>query len=159
MMSQNMKGSETHGGTHFAPTPVDYAKRGAGAVAGAGAATMGAVAGVGKAAAGAVTGNSAPVSHTQAHGHDAGTEKNMERSASSSSGSSEDDGEGGRRKKKGFMQKIKDKLPGSHNHNGKAKAAAAHSASTDTTAGMKAEQEHEKKGFMNKIKDKLPGHH
>nr|GEW54408.1 late embryogenesis abundant protein-like [Tanacetum cinerariifolium]GFA06859.1 late embryogenesis abundant protein-like [Tanacetum cinerariifolium] len=156
-------GSETHGGTHFAPTPVDYAKRGAGAVVGAGAATVGAVAGVGKAAAGAVTGKSAPVSHTQAHGHDVGTEKKMERSTSSSSSSSEDDGQGGRRKKKGIMQKIKNKLPGSHNHNGKAKAAAAHSASTDTptttTPGIKIEQEHEKKGFMDKIKDKLPGHH
>lgn len=80
-------GSKAHVGTHFAPTPVDYAKRGAGAVAGAGAATVGAVAGVGKAAAGAVTVDSAPVSHTQAHGHDAGTEKKMERSASSSSSS------------------------------------------------------------------------
>lgn len=85
---QATMGSETHGGTHFAPTPVDYAKRGAGAVAGAGAATVGAVAGVGKAAAGAVTGGGAPSSHTESHG--VGTEKKeLERSSSSSSVSSD----------------------------------------------------------------------
>nr|GEV34918.1 hypothetical protein [Tanacetum cinerariifolium] len=38
----------------------------------------------------------------------------LHRSGSSSSSSSEDDGMGGRRKKKGVMQKIKEKLPGSH---------------------------------------------
>nr|XP_043627049.1 probable dehydrin LEA [Erigeron canadensis] len=155
-------GSEMHGGTHFAPTPVDYVKHGASAVAGAGAATVGVVAGDHeKTTTGAVTGSGAPVSHTQAHGDT----KELGRSTSSSSSSSEDDGQGGRRKKKGIMQKIKEKLPG---HNNKEKAsAAAHSASTDkdsTTggapvAGIRVEQEHEKKGFMDKIKDKLPGHH
>ncbi|KAL4588842.1 hypothetical protein LXL04_001739 [Taraxacum kok-saghyz] len=154
-------GSETHGGTHFAPTPVDYVKRGADSVAGAGAATVGAAAGAAK---GAVTGAAAPFSHTQAHGA-GGEKKELQRSTSSSSSSSEDDGQGGRRKKKGLMQKIKEKLPGSKE---KEKHATAHSADTkvSSTGGVPAgtrveyhEQEHEKKGFMDKIKDKLPGHH
>ncbi|KAF5787432.1 putative dehydrin [Helianthus annuus] len=166
--TQTTVGEEMHGGTHFAPTPLDYVKHGAGAVAGAGAATVGAVAGAGKAATGAVTGSAAPGSHTQQHV--AGDEKKeLQRSTSSSSGSSEDDGQGGRRKKKGLMQKIKDKLPG---HSDK----AAHSPGTtdtdtkvsETKVGTAAgrpvtvehhEQEHQKKGFLNKIKDKLPGHH
>ncbi|KAI3525354.1 hypothetical protein L2E82_51600 [Cichorium intybus] len=156
-------GSETHGGTHFAPTPVDYVKRGADAVVGAGAATVGVAAGAAK---GAVAGAAAPLSHTQAHGA-GGDKKELERSTSSSSSSSEDDGQGGRRKKKGLMQKIKEKLPG-RNEKEKEKQATAHSTDTKVTgaggvpAGTRVEyheQEHEKKGFMDKIKDKLPGHH
>lgn len=84
--TQVTTGSETHGGTHFAPTPVDLAKRGADAVVGVGAATMGAIAGVGKAATSAVTGHGAPVSHTQAHGVGS-DKKELERSTSSSSSS------------------------------------------------------------------------
>ncbi|KAL7600322.1 hypothetical protein Lser_V15G24820 [Lactuca serriola] len=154
-------GSETHGGTHFAPTPIDYLKHGAGAVAGAGAATVGAAAGAAK---GAVTGGGAPVSHTQAHGAAGGDEKQLEHeSPSSSSPSSEDDGEGGRRKKKGLMQKIKEKLPGRHKK--EEKQATAHSANTKVSsagegpAGIRVEHHDEKKGPIDKIKEKLPGTH
>ncbi|KAM0012843.1 putative dehydrin [Helianthus debilis subsp. tardiflorus] len=84
--TQTTVGEEMHGGTHFAPTPVDYVKHGAGVVAGAGAAAVGAAAGAGKAATGAVTGSAAPGSHTQQHV--AGDEKKeLQRSTSSSSGS------------------------------------------------------------------------
>ncbi|KAI3774801.1 hypothetical protein L1987_49363 [Smallanthus sonchifolius] len=76
--TQSTMGSETHGGTHFAPMPVNYAKRGAGA------ATLGAVAGVGKAATGAVTDSGVHESHPHVAGDD---KKELERSTSSSSGS------------------------------------------------------------------------
>ncbi|MFS7979913.1 putative dehydrin [Helianthus anomalus] len=85
--TQTTVGEEMHGGTHFAPTPVDYVKHGAGAgaVAGVGAADVGAVAGAGKAATGAVTGIAAPGSHTQQVAGD--EKKELQRSTSSSSGS------------------------------------------------------------------------
>ncbi|GKU99228.1 hypothetical protein SLEP1_g12101 [Rubroshorea leprosula] len=73
----------------------------------------------------------------------------LHRSGSSTSSSSEDDGHGGRRKKKGLKDKIKEKLPGSHNEQ-------PHAPST-TTPGYT--ETHEKKGVMDKIKEKLPGHH
>lgn len=67
---------------------------------------------------------------------------------------SEDDGHGGRRKK-GLKEKVKEKLPGRHHHEGQA-------VSTTTPGGYASAEhggQHEKKGIMEKIKEKLPGHH
>ncbi|TVT98938.1 hypothetical protein EJB05_55751 [Eragrostis curvula] len=82
-------------------------------------------------------------------------EKLRHSGSSSSSSSSEDDGQGGRRKKKGIKEKIKEKLPGSHKHEG----GHAVPAAAGGTTGTHAAGTHEKKGIMEKIKDKLPGHH
>lgn len=55
--------------------------------------------------------------------------------------------------KKGFLEKIKEKLPGQHKKDGEnvqTLPASDHSADGNTK---------EKKGIMDKIKEKLPGHH
>ncbi|KAK9748494.1 hypothetical protein RND81_02G061500 [Saponaria officinalis] len=53
-------------------------------------------------------------------------------------------------KKAGFLDKVKDKLPGGHNK------ADEHHVSADTS--LEAEGK-DKKGFLDKIKDKIPGLH
>ncbi|KAJ8572128.1 hypothetical protein K7X08_008639 [Anisodus acutangulus] len=57
--------------------------------------------------------------------------------------------------KKGFMEKIKEKLPGHHNKTDQeVNASAAHSAVDQVHGG----ETKEKKGLLEKIKEKLPGH-
>ena len=69
-------------------------------------------------------------------------------------------------KKKGFMEKIKQKLPGGDKtdkhgqqgyEHGQATTGTEHKK-TSTTTGAAGHHDPEKKGFMEKIKEKLPGH-
>jgi len=119
----------------------------------------------------------------------------LHRSDSSSSSSSEEEGEDGEKRKKkkekkkkedtsvpvekvevvdvttgteekkGFLDKIKEKLPGGHK---KAEdvttpppvvAAPVHTETTATTTTTSTGHEGEKKGILEKIKEKLPGYH
>ncbi|KAI3804945.1 hypothetical protein L1987_26850 [Smallanthus sonchifolius] len=142
-----------HGGTHFAPTPVEP-------IVGAGVETT--------------VSDGQPPCHIGIGGDEGGTQQ-LGRPGSSSSSSSEDDGEGGRRrKKKGLMQKIKEKLPG-HKNKEEQVPEKVYTATTKVTVTTPAgppdvpkteqirvehhEEEHEKKGLIGKIKDIVPGHH
>ncbi|CAN4107307.1 unnamed protein product [Withania somnifera] len=58
-------------------------------------------------------------------------------------------------KKSGFMDKIKEKLPGFHN---KTDQEVAVNAPTSLDEQVHGGETKEKKGFLDKIKDKLPGH-
>nr|KJB14328.1 hypothetical protein B456_002G119600 [Gossypium raimondii] len=60
--------------------------------------------------------------------------------------------------KKGFMEKIKDKLPGQHKKDEEVTTpppAAAAPTENDHHEG----ETKEKKGFLEKIKEKIPGYH
>nr|AEA29617.1 dehydrin [Suaeda glauca] len=61
------------------------------------------------------------------------------------------------KKKGGFMDKIKDKLPGQHGDEEHKVAAPVVSHTHEEVHG--AEEEKEKKGFLDKIKEKIPGFH
>ncbi|XP_010539809.1 PREDICTED: dehydrin ERD14-like [Tarenaya hassleriana] len=86
----------------------------------------------------------------------------LHRTSSSSSSSSEEEGENGEKRKKkkdkkktegeekGFMEKIKEKLPG------QAKTPEEASAAEETAPPQNPA---EKKGILEKIKEKLPGYH
>lgn len=60
--------------------------------------------------------------------------------------------------KKGFMEKIKEKLPGHHKKADDDGHVAPTTTST-TTPVLAADEPKEKKGFMDKIKEKIPGYH
>lgn len=59
--------------------------------------------------------------------------------------------------KKGFLEKIKEKLPGQHkkSEDGAEKSPPEYEADGHSPAG----ETKEKKGIIEKIKDKLPGSH
>lgn len=62
-------------------------------------------------------------------------------------------------KKIGFMDKIKEKLPGHHNKTDQevaVNAPAAHTTLDEQVHG--GETKDQKKGLLDKIKEKLPGH-
>ncbi|KAJ0256517.1 Dehydrin ERD14 [Hirschfeldia incana] len=100
----------------------------------------------------------------------------LHRSDSSSSSSSEEEGENGEKRKKkkdkkkiategevqteeekkGFMDKLKEKLPG---HGKKPGDASATPAAPVATPPVEETHPAEKKGIMEKIKEKLPGYH
>ncbi|VAI47922.1 unnamed protein product [Triticum turgidum subsp. durum] len=106
----------------------------------------------------------------------------LHRSSSSSSSSSDeeeeevidDNGEVIKREKKGFLEKIKEKLPGGHKKpedaaavpvTHAAPAPVTHAAPAPVHAPAPAAEEvsspdaKEKKGLLGKIMDKLPGYH
>ena len=57
--------------------------------------------------------------------------------------------------KKGFMEKLKEKLPGGHK-----KAEEEHVAPPPPTPVVEAhDEDKEKKGIFEKIKEKIPGYH
>ncbi|KAI8549349.1 hypothetical protein RHMOL_Rhmol06G0018300 [Rhododendron molle] len=67
--------------------------------------------------------------------------------------------------KKGFLDKIKEKLPGQHKKTEEAAVAPppvvieCYAAEESSPAGHEADQPKEKKGFLEKIKEKIPGYH
>lgn len=70
--------------------------------------------------------------------------------------------------KKGFLDKIKEKLPGQHKKTEEAVVAPpppppvvieCYAAEESSQAGHEADQPKEKKGFLEKIKEKIPGYH
>jgi len=61
--------------------------------------------------------------------------------------------------KKGFMEKIKEKLPGSKKTDEVAPPPATAVAPPPVVAAEPTTPTEEKKGFMEKIKEKLPGYH
>ncbi|VAI59313.1 unnamed protein product [Triticum turgidum subsp. durum] len=98
----------------------------------------------------------------------------LHRSSSSSSSSSDeeeeevidDNGEVIKREKKGFLEKIKEKLPGGHKKpEDAAPVPVTHAAPAPVHAPAPAAEEvsspdaKEKKGLLGKIMDKLPGYH
>lgn len=62
--------------------------------------------------------------------------------------------QGEEEKKGGFLDKIKDKLPGQNKNK-----AEDHEVAAPVVAEPCVEEEKEKKGFLDKIKDKIPGFH
>lgn len=72
------------------------------------------------------------------------------------------EGTTGTEEKKGFLDKIKEKLPGGHKKTEEVTTpppvVAAH-VPTETTATTTTIHEGEKKGILEKIKEKLPGYH
>lgn len=67
--------------------------------------------------------------------------------------------------KKGFLDKIKEKLPGQHKKTEEAAVAPppvvieCYAAEESSQAVNEADQPKEKKGFLEKIKEKIPGYH
>jgi len=59
--------------------------------------------------------------------------------------------------KKGFLEKIKEKLPGHHKKEGEEQVAIKESATV--SEGGEGQDGKEKKGIFEKIMEKLPGHH
>ncbi|XP_057805912.1 phosphoprotein ECPP44-like [Salvia miltiorrhiza] len=58
--------------------------------------------------------------------------------------------------KKGFLDKVKEKLPGQHKKGDEESQTAPPPATEHSPAGC---ENKEKKGIIDKIKEKLPGHH
>lgn len=61
--------------------------------------------------------------------------------------------------KKGFLNKIKDKLPGQHKKPEEVPPPPPSTEYAPTEAASHEGEAKEKKGFLDKIKEKLPGYH